>query len=370
MNIKYLILLLFTFLFNNSKAQSVCERQTQLAIDQLTTFLIKNDYVKIQEQINLLQKECPQNELTKRLQILLQIIHKKPSELLINEYVKLDLHNVLIDRYDDAERKNYSEVYSQNKEKYQFFPLKHPIDSLIKSKSIALLNSETYAISKAEKVILHLFSDHIDDFYNMTNLSRKKRDFIEEQYDEELTNSLGGFVISIGTWIPFGKENFYNISPTFGVGYQGSFVNRFIPEFSYKFRLNNADKNLQYYNGNIVQSNPKTSHSLLLSLGYKTYEHSKIIILPKISTGASVIWTGSRGIGTSLDDDGYELENLSFKNIYAWHNAIGVSTYLNLKNRKYLGLDLNYNYIAYNSNNLLVSKVESNYLSLEVSIKF
>lgn len=145
--------------------QSPCETITQASLQRLPELLNKNDFAKIQTVCNTLQSGCPESELALRLEILIQIIQKKNSVTPIKNYLAKNYEDILITRYDDAAQKNYEALYNSNPEKYQYFPLKSPIDALIQVKAKALLNSNTYTLNKEEAAMMYLFADYIDDFY-------------------------------------------------------------------------------------------------------------------------------------------------------------------------------------------------------------
>lgn len=166
---RILSIILFLGISQVAICQSPCETITQASLQRLPEILQKNDFEKIQTVCNTIQSACPSSELALRLEILIQIIQKENSSVSINNYLTNNYDEILITRYDDATLKNAQELYASNPEKYQYFPLNSPIDSLIKIKAKALLNSNSYTLNRDELALMFLFADYIDDFYKEIN---------------------------------------------------------------------------------------------------------------------------------------------------------------------------------------------------------
>jgi len=162
---RILSLIVFLGLSQLGICQTPCETVTQASLQRLPEILKNNDFEKIQTVCNTIQSACPNSELALRLEILIQIIQKENASTAIQNYLSNNYEEILITRYDDSTLKNAEQLYASNPEKYQFFPLKSPIDALIKTKAKALLNSHNYTLNREELALLFLFADYIDDFY-------------------------------------------------------------------------------------------------------------------------------------------------------------------------------------------------------------
>ena len=115
-------------------------------------------------------------------------------------------------RFRDAAREDYAYQYESNKQQYNYVPLRHPIDQLIKTRAKALLQSQSYTLSDAEIDILNLFSNE-ELLRNQASsvkqtVPEKQDNVIKEEQEETLAladyynKSKIGFLPYIGVYGP------------------------------------------------------------------------------------------------------------------------------------------------------------------------
>jgi len=234
----------------------------------------------------------------------------------------------LITRYDDAAQKNYEKLFKSDPKKYEYIPLKSPIDSLIQQKAKALLNSDSYTLNQEELAITYLFADYIDNFYQELNKQPKRRPMVDNIRDRELYKNRIGYQVHLGTYIPLGSADFFLPSSTLGFTLQGPLKKLFIPEFNYTLRINNNKELMSVqFRSEWYEVKAQTSHSFSAGLGYKIYDSGKFILLPKIRTGLGLIWTGISSSYYIQDDYGYDVEQLDYKKYkylakFSWNRCI------------------------------------------------
>lgn len=367
----YLILLSTLLSFTSSYAQNPCEIVVNAAIQKLPVLLIKNDFGQLESTANTLRAACEKNELALRLQITYQLLQKHNTESSINQYIDGGYDNILIQRFDDAATKNPSKLYKDNPEKYQYFPLNHMVDSLLKVKALALLRSEHYTLNSKETAIAYLFADDIDKFYQELNKKPTIRPTIDKIRERDNMKGAPSIGINLGLFSPLGNNPVYKNSPIFGISLMGPLSNNIVPELSYKFRIHNNSTPIDMkYKSEIREVAPKTSHFIGVGVGYKVWDNGSFVVLPKINSGLGFIWTGLSESYYEEDEYGNERENISFKNINTWHNSVGVLSMLHLSRKTYIGIELNYHIIPYNWDSTLISKIPNNYCSIELSVRF
>src|SRR5690606_10585260 len=150
-----LVLQAFTFpLYSEAKATKNwqdCEQITKIALEKLIPILQKNDFTNLESTLATIQGTCGENEFTQRMRILRALIEKKSTGALIADYLAKNYHEVLVMRWDYALEQEYRSIYQNNKADFNYIPLRHPIDSLVKLKATALLNSTSYNLTEQEE---------------------------------------------------------------------------------------------------------------------------------------------------------------------------------------------------------------------------
>lgn len=351
-------------------AQQGCETLVTASLQRLPSVLVKNDFNQLQTIINTLKGGCDKNELALRLEITQQLVLQQNTDLSIKAYLDGRYDDILVQRFDDAASKKANEQYRRNPEKYQYFPLNHKVDSLLKLKAQALLSSESYTLNPRETAIVYLFADYIDNFYDELDKTPKKRPIIDKIKEADKMKDAPTIGVHAGIFSPLQRNTAYGVAPAFGLSLMGPFSNLFIPELSYKFRVHEAAPFDMKYKGEIREVSPRSSHFISLGIGYKVYDSGKIIVLPKLNSGLGFIWTGLSESYYQEDEYGNEERNTSYKNINTWQNSIGVASMLHIKRKTYIGLETNYHFIPYSWDSRLKSNIPSHYVSLDLFIRF
>lgn len=370
---RYLYLTVFFILlpFSYAFTQNTCESLMNASLQKLPNILVKNEFSQLQTIISTLKSSCEKNELALRMEIIQQLIQKENTHTSITQYLDGKYDQLLVQRFDDAASKNANKLYKQNPKKYQYFPLNHLVDSLLKVKAIALLQSENYMLNDKEIAVVYLFADYIDDFYKELDRKPAQRPVIDKIREREELKNTPTIGISLGVFSPLGKNPIYGNAPTFGLSVMGPLNNSIIPELSYKLRIHNDAAPFDMkYKDEVREVAPNSSHFLNVGIGYKVYDSGRLIILPKVNTGVGFIWTGLSESYYEEDEYGNEEKNISFKNINTWHNSAGIAGMLHIKRKTYIGIEANYHIIPYVWDKKLVSDIPSHYGSLEIFIRF
>ncbi|TJZ60679.1 hypothetical protein FAZ15_11875 [Sphingobacterium olei] len=369
------ILVALVFLLSFSKytyAQSSCEEITTASLQRLTPLLEKNDFSQIESIISTLESVCGQGEFTLRLQLIRQLILKEDTQKEISSYLDNHYDEILAHRYDNAADKNYRNIYTKDKAKFHFIPLNHPVDSLIRLKATALLNSPSYTLTEREEAISLLFADDIDAFYTQLNRQPKRKPVAQIYYELESNKQRTGFAIYAGAFGTVGKNSTFATSPSFGASVMSPLANQFVFELAIKFRLNTNDNYFEFNdNGVIKDINSSSSFFFGGTAGYKALDNGPWIILPKVGAGFGFINTGLSET-TFYNGDYYE-ENgssgIQYNNANTFHTFIGVALMRHVKGRKFIGVEAGYHYIPYNWDKDLITSIQPRYWSLELFLK-
>lgn len=363
------LLFLVTSTFN-SMAQNSCETIVTASLQKLPPVLIKNDFDQIKRIIQSIRATCEDNELALRLEITQQLLLRENTSHSIAQYLEKGYDQILIQRFDDAVSKSANRAYLSNKAKYQYFPLNHTVDSLLKVKAKALIRSESYTLNNKETAIVYLFADYIDDFYSELNKKPQNRPVIDKIREREKLKGAPTIGLLSGIFVPLEKASAYQTAPSLGFSVMGPFSSNFVPELTYRFRVHNAVPFDMKYKDEIREVSPRSSHFLGLGIGYKIYDSGKFIVLPKINSGLGFIWTGLSESYYEEDDYGNEERNTAFKNINTWQNSLGITSMFHLRRKTYIGLEANYHVIPYHWDAKLKSSIPIHYASLEFFVRF
>lgn len=247
-------------------------------------------------------------------------------------------------------RGSVSTQYEQHKEKYNFYPLRHPLDGLIKVRAQALLVSDSYTLTDQEKDILLLFSD--------TDVSSAEQDRQADEQDNQQRfpapkvyrdrqKAKLGYVPSIGVVTPLGGANkIFGTNISFGFMLTSSLERKFIFEGGFKVRINSNDRNIDYnYEGSNVSVNSSATAFMGGAVGYKVFDNDKCILIPKGILGIDITDTGITESAYSsgyYDPDGYYYDGgytdrmVTINNV---HLGLGLASLFRMKNQKYIGTE-------------------------------
>lgn len=392
---RYLLLTLYSiisffYIVPSSFAQEKCEATLKNSLEPLTIALNGNQYETLMPLLADIERSCGPTELSLRIQILKLIIAKESSSHAINKYLDMHFDEQLIKRFQDAEREDYAYQYESNKVQYNYFPLRHPIDLLIKTRAKALLLSQSYKLSDSEIDILNLFSN--EELLKKQVVESiappliKEEPVIQEEQqaetelelEEYYNKSKLGFLPYIGIYGPLGGKNTtFGTNMSLGFTVMSSLEKSFIFEGGFKVRINSNDRNFDYNYDNQTES-VNANFSLFFggSVGYKIYDNTKFIIIPKLNLGIDMIDTGiSEDVYTDDYYDGNGDYNYggSSKKLYTvntMHLGLSLATMRQLKGKNYIGLEAGYHYTPYQWDSKLMSAIYNHYGSLELFFRF
>lgn len=365
------ILFIFLTLGKVTFAQTNCETITGATLITLSTALHENEFDKVTSLLQTIEANCGETELTMRIRIIQTIVNKQPSDALIKKYQDYKFDNNLIQRFDYVAEKNFETIYNTDKAAFDYVPLNHPIDSLLIIKAKALYNSPNYSLNEKERAIVLLFLDDIQGYFDVLGKTPTVASKIGRIIEEEKYKSKPTFGFHTGYFTPIGHNDVLPSSPIFGFSFMGGFADKFVPELIYKFRIHTNSNPYEFKHNNEIKTiQSSSSHVLGAGLGYKVVDKGKSILLPKINIGYGFIWTGLSESYYTENDYGEEIEEESLKNVGTLHSTIGIAYLYRINRKTYIGVEPNYHFIPYQWNNRLQSPIQSNYASLEISIRF
>ncbi|RZF59655.1 hypothetical protein [Sphingobacterium corticibacterium] len=354
-----------------------CEQVTKVALDKLVDILRKNDFEQLETVLNTIQSVCGENEFTQRLRILRALVEKKTTGDIIADYLAKNYQEILVMRWDYSVEEKYVEIYQNNKADFDFVPLRHPIDPLIKKKALALLNSPSYNLTEQEEKIALLFADDIDAFYELHGGISPS---VVPSEDKPIAGSPDkyrhGVSIYAGAEIPLtGSNPVFKTSPTLGVLFSSRLSNPFLFEAGLKVRINTShDREVEYRLYDDVEIIRSTaSLGIGGTVGYKIFDNDKFIIAPKAGLFWELATTGLSEVNESYYDDGYdyyETQNVRYFYINTMRSTLALSVMRHLSGKTYVGLEAAYHHVPYNWDSNLLTSVQPNYGSLQLFFRF
>lgn len=380
------IIALFTII-PTSFSQQKCELTIANTLEPLTKVLNANQYEQLDPILAVIEQSCGKTELTQRIRILNLIIAKQISGDAIEHYLDQGFDEQVLARFHDAEREDYAYQYESHKQQYDYIPLRHPIDRLIKIRSKALLQSQSYTLSNAEIDILHVFSNE-ELLKNHTASEQKnnenQKDTINKKQEETMAladyynKAKIGFLPYIGVYGPLGGKN-TTFGPNLSLGFtlMSSLEKSVIFEGGFKVRINSNDKNFDY--SYYDQSESVNSNFGLFfggAVGYKIYDNTKYIVIPKFNLGIDMVDTGiSEDIYTDGYYDGYGDyitggNSTKLHTINTMHLGLSMAGMRQLKGKNYIGIEAGYHYTPYQWDQNLLSKIYNHYGSVELFFRF
>ncbi|WP_293926218.1 hypothetical protein [Sphingobacterium sp. UBA6320] len=398
---RYIFVILFSIIslisnFTYCAAQETCESTIKNSLEAITKLLNTNQYAQLTPIVAQIEQSCGPTELGQRIKIINLIIAKQQSSNAIEKYIENGFDEQLIIRFRDAEREDYIYQYESNKQQYNYFPLRHPIDLLIKTRSKALLQSQSYVLSEAEVDILNLFSNNellknqqgaIQDT-RQNNSQTIIKDHTENTIKEEQEDPIAiaeydnksriGFLPYIGVYGPLGGSN-TTFGPNMSLGFSimSSLAKSFIFEGGFKVRINSNDKNFDYnYYGTTESVNADFGLFFGGALGYKIYDNTKFIVIPKLNLGIDMVDTGisediyTDGYYDSFGDYIYGGNSKKLYTVNTMHLGLSIAGMRQLKGKNYIGLEAGYHYTPYQWDSKLMSNIYNHYGSVELFFRF
>jgi hypothetical protein len=358
------------------------------SLESLTKVLHANQYDKLTPILGQIEQSCGPTELGQRITILSLIIAKQSSDNAINRYIDNSFDEQLVNRFRDAEREDYAYQYESHKQQYHYFPLRHPIDLLIKKRSNALLQSQSYQLSDAEIDILNLFSNEEllknQEIATKETVEPNQESKIKAEQEETVAltsyynKSKMGFLPYIGVYGPLGGTNTtFGTNLSLGFTLMSSLEKSFIFEGGFKVRINSNDKNFDYnYYDQTESVNSNFGLFFGGTVGYKIYDNTKFIVIPKLNLGIDMVDTG---ITEDIYSDGYYDgygdyisggNSTKLHTINTMHLGFSIAGMRQLKGKNYIGIEAGYHYTPYQWDHDLMSSIYSTYGSIELFFRF
>lgn len=380
----HLLLIFLYFLPFTSNAKlgidtNNCEQITKAALDRLVPMLVKNNYKQMEPVLASIESQCGQNEFTQRLRILTAILEQSPTQTLITDYYQRNYQETLVMRWDYSIEEEYVHIYQNNKADFDHVPLGHPIDSLIKQKAEALLQSSNFNLSAQERIIMLLFADDINAFYNALDKTAAVKPVDSKPVDPEPkvytqnNKDRSAFTLYAGIETALtGSDPVFKTNPILGFMFSSKLTNPLLYELGLKIRINSNDKNFDYLlYDELMEINSSASYSFGGSLGYKIFDNDDFIIYPKLG----LYWEST---ATGLSENSYidywtnpeDYASVKYNNVNTMRSSIAIAAMHHLGGKKYIGLEAAYSYVPYNWDNNLLTSIQPNYGSLQVFFRF
>lgn len=352
-----------------------CEQATDLFIKEVLPLLRKNDFQNFDDIIQAYQKNCGVNELSLRLQIIRNLIEKKSTVSLLSQYEENGFAQHLALRFKETSHADYQKIYNNNPEKFNYVPLRHPLDQLIQIKSDALLQSDDFPLREEEESILFLFAGDTQ-FYEQ--LQKEKTKKLKQKIQEETHASLHRFsgVVYLGMIGPLGATNpVFKLNPTFGLQLMSPVQNHFFYELGAKIQINSGSKTFVYQLDESLESiNSDLSFYLGGDVGFIAWQKKRFLLVPKIGIGFKSVSTGlsESTYVQSVWYDEYEDDGsgMVYHNVNTMDLSFSLAGMHHLHKKKYIGLQASYHLIPYNWDNNLRTDIYSHYGSLDLIFRF
>lgn len=371
----FLYILPFTSTAKLGNDTNNCEQVTKAALDKLVPMLSKNNYSDMEAVLATIESVCAQNEFTQRLRILTAILQQRASHDLIAAYYQRNYHETLVMRWDYSIEEKHEHIYQNNKLDFDHVPLRHPIDSLIKQKAEALLQSSNFKLNSEERIITLLFADQIDAFYRDydTEKAPAPSTYREAPTYYRKDKDRSAFTLYAGVEMPLtGSDPVFKTNPVLGFMFSSKLSSALLYELGVKVRINSNDKYFDYMlYSDMVEVNSSASYSFGGSLGYKVYDNDDFIIYPKLG----LYWESTAtGLSESTFVDSWAADqdygSIKYNNVNTMRSSIALAAMRHLGGKKYIGLEAAYHYIPYKWDNNLLSNIQPNYGSLQLFFRF
>lgn len=359
-------------------SENSCEQVTQAALPRLVSLLERNDYAQINQVLETIENVCGVSELTQRVRIVNLMIQKENTDEAIHLYLRQYFDEDLIDRLEAAADDGYADIYINDREAFDFVPLRHSVDSLIIQKSAAMLGSNMYELNDAEETIAFLFSDHIG-----TYLSRMDEEIptsgaigtapqpsqrVRQHHASEIYKDRIGFILSGGVYTPADAVNpVFRTSPIFGFAVSSPLSRDWIFDGFFKYKVNTNSREFEYLLYNDVEW-VESRYSMMIggSAGYKFLDLGRFLMIGKGAIAFEGVETGL----SEVISDGWGGAAVIPHTVNTYNLAFGVSALQHIAGRTFAGLQVQYHYSPYNNHRNLLTPIASDYISVEFSIRF
>jgi len=351
-----------------------CEQLTGIALQKLVSLVDKNDYTELETLLATIESGCGESEFTQRLRIFRALLEKQPTAELIADYLAKNRHETLIMRWDHSAEERYESIYRDNKQDFDYVPLRHPIDALLKAKAEALLRSMTFDLTEREEAIALLFADRIEAFLEIHERSSRPRKPTRAEVAQRRAAQKyrGGFSVYAGAEFPVtGIDPIFKTSPTMGFMYASPLESDVLFELGLKIRVNSNDRDFAYHLDGVTEVvNSSASYGIGGTLGRKLFDNDAFIIYPKLGIFFETTSTGLSYV-SYYDDGSYEdAVSVVYNNVNTMRTSLGLAFMWHVTGKQYAGFEAAYHYIPYNWDSRLLTRIQPNYASLQVFFRF
>lgn len=344
---------------NRQREIQNCEVISLNSVDIIAKKLITNNYKAVGEILDEWTKSCGYSEVSKRIAIIKAIATQEKTENLISDYIYYKFEYKYKNRINVSKKENFGYIYMYDKYYFDYVPLRHPIDSLLRAKSSSLLLSGS--LSYDEKLICTLFSENIDEYEmqldnnNDTSIIKQERENVCQNFRKYNF----GINVFLGSYNPMGKSNVFGNNFMFGFGVSTPLDGKLLIELAARMRINANDKNFNYHAFDEINSvNSKTSIYAGAFIGYKLFDNEKYLVYSKIGAGLETVDTGLKQKYEHKDDVLYDVETI--------HLSASVSIMKPIFKVNYIGFELGYHYVPYHLVENLKTEFNTSSISAEL----
>lgn len=347
-----------------------CQIISLNAVDLLAENLNANTLVFSDNTVDILENwkmECGTNEPLERIRILIQIQEKKNITPLVESYLNKHYDHLFHRRFALSSRPDSLYSYSENKSYYSFVPLGHPIDKISQQIALQLLGNPE--LSTDAHLFCLLISGDVQAYYQQAEKKKNKNSttgaFFQKEINERRRERITINIFS-GVFLPLGKKNnVFSPAHIFGFGFSTPVNFPLQIGFNMKVRLTPNDKNFNYYALNATNNiNAKEAIYGGVFLGYKVYNKSQFMVIPKFGFGIESTNTGLQDKGPNNNS------KTNYHNLETMHTSLGICFLSPIFRDHFIGLELHYHYIPFQLDTNLKTPINTNYLSTELVFKF
>ena len=342
-----------------------CEKSTLQAINKISKYLLANELDSVTQTKNNWTFLCGETEVSQRLDIITSILSDFPITSEIENYFDNHFFYKYRRRVNSSQKIDYGYFYVNNKNYYEYVPLRHPIDSIIMQKASEILQRKNN--TPDEELICLLFSEDpnkIDELLDMRKYKHTTIAQISKKRERTHRRYIIAYQLHTGIHSPLGNKNIFGNNPSIGFSFSSPLKDKYIVEIGIKMRINMNDKNFEYdalEQLNTVNSNMSTQMGI--NMGYKIFENDKLIIIPKIGVGFESVDTG-------LSEDKGDNQSKDYFNLKTVHLSGSIATMIPIFKTKYIGVELGYHYTPYQLDQNLATPIDTSAISAELLYRF
>ncbi len=308
---------------------------------------------------------CGTSEFTQRCLIIKSISESKSTNGLIQEYLENDFHTDYARRYRYSQRHDFGYSYERNPSYFDYFPLRHRLDSLMTIETGKVLKLSN--INQDERLICVLFTEGINSFKSEVDKRKfrksKTKKFMYKSYRDYRDYFIGRNIF-FGAVSPLSKDDVFGINPYIGYGFSSPMYYKTVVDVSLKVRFNMNDRTFNYYAmDRLNEVDSKSNLNFGFSVSRRINRSEKFRIYPKAGLGLEVIHTGLSERKNGEDEDThYDLTTFNLTTGFLFLSPI--------HKRDYLGLGINYHLCPYGLDKNLKTPISNSLLSTELVYRF